>query len=92
MDLGSMDCLFAYYNIMYSCKFHLPYDVCSDKLNQSQKKIKRPSGLNVHPLPKTIKGEFIFLHRCLVPPKFFPQRKGGFLFYVITTQSQFQQS
>ena len=38
-----------------------------------------PADLTVHPPPpKTIEGGVIFSHRCLVPPKFFPQRKSGF--------------
>ena len=38
-----------------------------------------PADLTVHPPPpKTIEGGFIFSHRCLVSPKFFPQRKSGF--------------
>ena len=36
-----------------------------------------PAGLSA-PLPQTIEDGFIFLHRCLVPPKNFPQRKSGF--------------
>ena len=59
---------------------------------------------NMSPPPKKKRsrvGSF-FSHRCLVPPKHFPQRKSGFCstftsertktwFYVITTQTQFQQ-
>ena len=40
-----------------------------------------PADLTVHPPPPPPKrsrvGSF-FSHRCLVPPKFFPQRKSGF--------------
>ena len=39
-----------------------------------------PAGLTMHPPPKKNRsrvGSF-FSHRCLVLPKFFPQRKSGF--------------
>ena len=38
-----------------------------------------PADLTVHPPPpkRSRVGSF-FSHRCLVPPKFFPQRKSGF--------------
>ena len=35
-----------------------------------------PAGPTMH--PKTIESWLIFSHRCLVSPKKFPQRKGGF--------------
>ena len=39
-----------------------------------------PAGLTVHPPPppRIIEGGFIFPYGCLVPPKFFPQKKSGF--------------
>ena len=60
-----------------------------------------PADLTVHPPEQSRVGSF-FLHSCLVPLKFFPQRKSGFVddlrirthknvVLVITTQIQFQQ-
>ena len=54
------------------------------------------------PPPKLLKVGLSFLHRCLVPPIFFPKEKKDFVgdirirthknaVYVITTQTQFQQ-
>ena len=37
-----------------------------------------PADLTVHPPPKQSRVGSFFSHRCLVPPKFFPQRKRGF--------------
>ena len=37
-----------------------------------------PADLTVHPPPKPSRVGSFFSHRCLVPPKFFPQRKSGF--------------
>ena len=37
-----------------------------------------PADLTVHPPPKRSRVGSFFSHRCLVPPKFFPQRKSGF--------------
>ena len=37
-----------------------------------------PADLTVHPPPKQSRVGSFFSHRCLVPPKFFPQRKSGF--------------
>ena len=37
-----------------------------------------PAGLTMHPPPKRSRVGSLFSHRCLVLPKFFPQRKSGF--------------
>ena len=37
-----------------------------------------PAGLTMHPPPKRSRVGSFFSHRCLVLPKFFPQRKSGF--------------
>ena len=37
-----------------------------------------PAGLTMHPHPKRSRVGSFFLHRCLVLPKCFPQRKSGF--------------
>ena len=38
-----------------------------------------PAGLTVHPPPKRSRVDSFFSHRCLVPPKFFPQEKVDFV-------------
>ena len=56
------------------------YKTCADKLTKILEHIGyEPADLTVHPPPKKRSrvGSF-FTHRCLVSPKFFPQRKSGF--------------
>ena len=64
------------------CRCKLICSSCCDSFNLLCKKREligyEPADLTVHLPPKTIEGGFIFSHRCLVPPKFFPQRKSGF--------------
>ena len=55
------------------------FKIAIDQLNSKQPIGYEPADLTVHPPPpkRSRVGSF-FSHRCLVPPKIFPQRKSGF--------------
>ena len=60
---------------------NMPYTM--QEVTAANKRVLRiigyePADLTVHPPPKQSRVGSFFSHRCLVPPKFFPQRKSGF--------------